>query len=248
MSISSELKRTSLLLIAVFSIIHLSAQDVTLSGYIKDASNGETLIGATARIVESGKGVVSNEYGFYSISLEPGVYSFEASYLGFQDQSFELDLSTSNQSFDIELLSGSEIIEEVIISAEAKDKNVTEVEMSTEKLDIATIKSMPTLLGEVEIIRSIQMLPGVTSVGEGATGFNVRGGSIDQNLVLLDEAPVYNSSHLFGNSNAVAIAKRPPRLNPRTEKVSIESSLKKPSMSSLHSLFLMGPSSFSLFP
>ena len=87
---------------------------------------------------------------------------------------------------------------EVVVTAKEEDINVREVSMSVNKLDITTIKSMPTLLGEVEIIRSLQLLPGVNSVGEGATGFNVRGGSIDQNLILLDEAPVYNSSHLFG--------------------------------------------------
>lgn len=187
------------ILLSLFQITNLTGQDKnTLSGYIKDASNGETLIGATAFVKGTSTGVLSNEYGFYSISLDPGVYQIEFAYLGFQTKSLDIDLTTTKLSLDIELETESEVIDEIVISAEAKDKNVTEVEMSVEKLDIATIKSMPTLLGEVEIIRSIQMLPGVTTVGEGATGFNVRGGSIDQNLVLLDEAPVYNSSHLFG--------------------------------------------------
>ena len=197
MSISSVLKRTSLSIIAVFSIFHLNAQDVTLSGYIKDASNGETLIGATARIVESGKGVVSNEYGFYSISVPPGTYSVEYSYLGYIDQSIEIQLD-QNKKQDIELGTEAAQLVEVVVVGEAEDSKVTDVEMSVNKLDIATIKSVPTLLGEVEVIRSLQLLPGVSTVGEGATGFNVRGGSIDQNLVLLDEAPVFNSSHLFG--------------------------------------------------
>ena len=187
------------ILLSIFQITNLSGQEKnTLSGYIKDASNGETLIGATVFVKGTTTGVLSNEYGFYSISLDPDVYQIEFSYLGFQNQVLEIDLSQTKVSRDIELKTESEVIDEIVISAEAKDNNVSEVEMSVEKLDISTIKSMPTLLGEVEIIRSIQMLPGVTTVGEGATGFNVRGGSIDQNLVLLDEAPVYNSSHLFG--------------------------------------------------
>jgi len=183
----------------LFSILAIVAaqEDATLSGYIKDASNGETLIGATVFLKELGVGATSNEYGFYSLSIVPGTYQAEYSYLGFESQTKTIDLSTS-QKVDIELGDAAAILEEIVVTSEAKDRNVTRLEMSVNKLDIATIKSVPTLLGEVEIIRSLQLLPGVTTVGEGATGFNVRGGSIDQNLVLLDEAPVYNSSHLFG--------------------------------------------------
>ncbi len=168
-----------------------------INGYIKDASNGETLIGATAVVKGSTTGVASNEYGFYSLSLEAGTYEVVFEYLGFEPVTKTVELK-GNVKLDIELGEDAEILEEVVVLGEAADKNVTDLEMSTNKLDISTIKKMPTLLGEVEIIRSIQLLPGVSTVGEGATGFNVRGGSIDQNLVLLDEAPVYNSSHLFG--------------------------------------------------
>ena len=176
----------------------LTAQDkVTVSGYIKDGSNGETLIGATAYVKEIGVGATSNEYGFYSISVEPGNYQLEFAYLGFESQIQSVNL-LQNTKIDIELSEGGIDLEEVVVTAEPEDKNVTDIEMSVNKMDIATIQKMPALLGEVEIIRSIQLMPGVTTVGEGATGFNVRGGSIDQNLVLLDEAPVYNSSHLFG--------------------------------------------------
>lgn len=182
----------------LFSQIQVIAQtEVTISGYIKDAANGETLIGATAFLPEKEIGVSTNVYGFYSISVEPGTYQIEYSYLGFENQTLTVDL-TANKKIDIELLLEANELEEIVVKAEAEDKNVTEIQMSVNKLDIETIKSMPSLLGEVEILRSIQLLPGVSSVGEGASGFNVRGGSIDQNLVLLDEAPVYNSSHLFG--------------------------------------------------
>jgi len=175
----------------------LSAQKYSISGYIKDLSNGETLIGATAYIPSLAKGINSNEYGFYSLSLEPGEYEIEFSYLGFETTTKNVSL-TKNVKLDAELGYASEVIDEIVVTAEAADNNVSDIQMSVEKLDIQTVKKMPALLGEVEIIRSLQLLPGVTSVGEGATGFNVRGGSIDQNLVLLDEAPVYNSSHLFG--------------------------------------------------
>ena len=171
---------------------------VSLKGYIKDASNGETLIGATVLIKETGQGATSNEYGFYSVTLPPGNYTAEYAYLGFNSQTKQVNLNSSAVTIDIELIEEATSLDEVVITSEVLDENVSSVEMSVNKLDISTIKKMPSLLGEVEIIRSIQLLPGVTTVGEGASGFNVRGGSIDQNLVLLDEAPVYNSSHLFG--------------------------------------------------
>ncbi len=191
------MQKSLLLLLATIISISSFGQKVTLSGYIKDASSAETLIGATAYIYADAIGASSNEYGFYSISLDPGEYEVEFSYLGFETVVKKLELS-ENTKLDVELSLASTQIEEVVVLAEAEDQNVKDIEMSVNKLDINKIKSLPSLLGEVEIIRSIQLLPGVTSVGEGATGFNVRGGSIDQNLVLLDEAPVYNSSHLFG--------------------------------------------------
>lgn len=182
----------------IIGFLGLMAQDkVTLSGYIKDASNGETLIGATAFISELSQGITSNEYGFYSLSVPPGDYTVVFEYLGFEAQQQSVSLN-NNVTLSVELAQEASVIAEIVVVGEAEDLNVSDVEMSVNKLDIQTIKSMPTLLGEVEIIRSLQLLPGVTTVGEGATGFNVRGGSIDQNLVLLDEAPVYNSSHLFG--------------------------------------------------
>ncbi len=189
--------RISTFLLALLWIPFANAQDITLSGYIKDANSGETLIGATVVIDELKTGTNSNAYGFYSLSIPPGSYTFRVSYLGYTtfEQSLEL---TGDQTFDFELEETVVELEEVIISSEAADRNVTSLEMSVNQLNIQTIRKMPSLLGEVEIIRSIQLLPGVSTVGEGASGFNVRGGSIDQNLILLDEAPVFNSAHLFG--------------------------------------------------
>ncbi len=174
------------------------AQKLTISGYIKDSSNGETLIGATVTIKGGTAGAVTNEYGFYSLSLAPGAYTLIAGYLGYADKEIPIRLKDTNQKLDIELSEAGEQLQEVIVTAEEEDRNVKEVQMSVERLDMNTIQKLPTLLGETDVIRSILLLPGVSTVGEGAAGFNVRGGSIDQNLVILDEAPVYNSSHLFG--------------------------------------------------
>ncbi len=179
------------------SISLLAQEKTTVNGYIKDSQNGETLIGATVYVTELGLGTTTNEYGYYAIKLEAGSYNIEYSYLGYNTVVRSVTISAS-QSIDVELSEESIEVEEVVITAEAEDEKVTNIEMSVNKLDIGVIKKMPALLGEIEIIRSLQLLPGVTSVGEGASGFNVRGGSIDQNLILLDEAPIFNSSHLFG--------------------------------------------------
>ncbi|SDL09281.1 Outer membrane receptor proteins, mostly Fe transport [Catalinimonas alkaloidigena] len=174
------------------------AKKVTLSGYIKDARSGEVLIGATAFIQELENGAVTNVYGFYSLSVEPGTYTVIYSYVGFQNQTRTVDL-TADLTVNMELREQETQLDEVVVSAERLENNrVEQVEMSTAKLSMQQVKKMPQLMGENDIIRSIQLLPGVSSVGEGASGFNVRGGSIDQNLILLDEAPVYSSSHLFG--------------------------------------------------
>jgi len=169
----------------------------TVNGVVKDASNGETLIGATVYIKELKNGATTNEYGFYSLTLPQGSYSVDFSYVGFEliSQSVALD---KNTQLNIELNPEASQLEEVVVQAELEQANVQNLEMSTNKLEMKTILKIPTLLGEADVFRSLLLLPGVSTVGEGASGFNVRGGSVGQNLVLLDEAPVYNSSHLFG--------------------------------------------------
>ena len=180
--------------------LFLTAQDkeiITLSGYVKDAANGEAMIAATVTIPSLQVGGYTNDYGFYSLSIAPGTYNILFQYTGYQTLEKSLTL-THSTSLDIELQNTGVQLEAVVIESEAADQNVSSVEMSTTTLDIREVKKMPQLLGEVDIVRSIQLLPGVTTVGEGATGFNVRGGNVDQNLILLDESPVYNSSHLLG--------------------------------------------------
>lgn len=190
-------KNIFLLLFFSFSVSLFSQEKFTINGYVTDANAGETLIGVTIFVKELATGTTTNEYGFYSISLPPGNYNLEYSYIGLETKNEAINL-TENIKLDIEMGENVEELVEAVVTSEAEDRNVTELQMSVNKLDAATIKKIPSLLGEVEVLRSIQLLPGVSTVGEGAPGFNVRGGSIDQNLVLLDEAPVYNSSHLFG--------------------------------------------------
>lgn len=190
--------RLLLLSALLFFEIKLYAQEkVTINGYVKDAANGEDLFGANVLVRELGTGAVTNFYGFYSITLSPGTYTLEYRYVGYETLVKTIDLS-ENIRLDVEIVSEQQQLEEVVVSAEREDANVTSTEMSVAKLDIQTITKMPAFMGEVDVLKSIQLLPGVSTVGEGSSGFNVRGGSVGQNLVLLDEAPVYNSSHLLG--------------------------------------------------
>ncbi len=187
----------SLCAFSMFGFTANGQETFTISGYIKDASNGETLIGATVYVQEINGGVVSNVYGFYSITLPQGDYTLEYRYIGFENQVRQVSLNADSRQ-DIDLAEASAILEEVVVTAEKEDANVSELQMSVAELDIKSITKIPAFAGEVDIIKSIQLLPGVSTVGEGASGFNVRGGSVGQNLILLDEAPVYQSSHLFG--------------------------------------------------
>lgn len=170
----------------------------TLSGYMKDASNGEALVGATIYLKETGGGTTTNAYGFYSITVTAGSYTVEYSFIGYDKIVKQVTLD-KNIHTDIELVTGSEQLQEVEITAESNpNAAVQSVEMSMAKLDIKTIQKIPAFMGEVDVIKSLQLLPGVSTVGEGASGFNVRGGSVGQNLILQDEAPVYNGTHMLG--------------------------------------------------
>ena len=169
----------------------------TISGKISDQTNGESLIGATVFITELKTGTVSDIYGNFSITLKPGSYTVVISYIGYKPEVRKIDLS-QNITLNIELHVKQQDLPEVEVTAEKDDKNITAPEMSTVRMDMKTIEKIPALFGEVDIIKAIQMLPGVQSVSEGSSGFSVRGGAADQNLILLDEALVYNASHLMG--------------------------------------------------
>jgi len=172
-------------------------QKFTLSGYIKDAANGEAMIGATVLVQDANAGTTTNEYGFYSITLPAGNYQLKYNYLGYRSIAQDIELN-KNVRIDIELQSESTQLKEVEVTDERDRPAAQNPNMSVSKMDVSIMKKIPAFLGEVDVIKSILLLPGVSTVGEGASGFNVRGGSVGQNLIYLDEAPVYNSSHLLG--------------------------------------------------
>jgi outer membrane cobalamin receptor len=191
------MKEFILFIAALFFINKTFAQErYTLSGYVSD-ENGEMLAGVYVIIPNTSIGAVTNVYGFYSLTLAEGKYRIRYSFVGFQTRELEVDLST-DRKITVALLPEASAIEAVTITAKRKDENVSDVSMSTVQLPAKTIKKIPNLLGEVDVIKSIQLLPGVQSSVEGSSGFYVRGGNADQNLVLLDGATVYNPSHLFG--------------------------------------------------
>ena len=189
--------QTLIIFLFITPKVLFSQNSFTLNGYVNDSETGEVLIGATVYVNELKSGTVTNAYGFYSLTLTEGEYTIDFRYVGYESSSTNLSLDT-NKKLDIELISLDIQLQDVVVSDVAEDYNVSSIEMSTSKLDISKVAEIPTFLGENDIIKAIQLLPGVSSVGEGASGFNVRGGSVGQNLVLLDEAPVYNSSHLLG--------------------------------------------------
>ncbi len=173
-------------------------ENVTLSGYVRDGATGEHLIAATVYVKDNTSWAsITNQYGFYSLSLPAGKHELVFQYLGFKDRMIQLELN-ENRRYNLELEPDVITTQEVVVSSERKDKNVSSADLGTVDLDVESIKSLPALMGEVDILKTLQLLPGVQSSGEGNSGFYVRGGGPDQNLILLDEAVVYNSGHLFG--------------------------------------------------
>ena len=181
-----------------FSYHYSVAQEkFTLKGTISEEKSNESLIGVSVFFPEAQTGTSTNEYGFYSITLPKGTYKVVISYLGFETITKTIIL-TENSTQNFNLTDALENLEEVVITQNVESLNIKKPQMSINSLTSSTIKEIPVVLGEADIIKAITLLPGVTSAGEGSSGFNVRGGSADQNLILLDEATIYNSSHLFG--------------------------------------------------
>lgn len=190
--------RQFLLTILFFLSIQLySQQKFTLSGTVAEAASNETLIGVTIAVPELRTGVATNEYGFYSLTLPEGEYEVQISYLGYQDIITTISF-TEDQKINFQLAEQAEQLEEVVLIDDADKINIRKPQMSVSTMAVQTIKKIPVVLGEADVIKSILLLPGVTNAGEGSSGFNVRGGAADQNLILLDEATIFNSSHLFG--------------------------------------------------
>jgi hypothetical protein len=194
------------LLLAVFNPLLSTAQKVSLSGYMRDSASGESLISGTIYVKEANTGVQTNAYGFYSVSVPPGSYTVIYSYVGYGSITRRVSL-IADQSYNAMMVS-STLMKEVEITTGRKDANVKNTDMGTITLSMARIKKLPVVFGEVDILKTIQLLPGVQSAGDGNSGFYVRGGGPDQNLVLLDDAVIYNTGHLFGffsvfNSDAI---------------------------------------------
>ena len=169
----------------------------TISGYVKDRNTGEALIGATIYVRLLNTGATTNLYGFYSFSLPENSYKLEYSFMGYAPKEIKIELN-QNITVNAELGLRQEELSEVVITGQRNDDNVKKPEMSVVKMDVKAINRIPAFFGEVDLIKAIQLLPGVLTTSEGASGFSVRGGSPDQNLILLDEAVVYNASHLLG--------------------------------------------------
>ncbi len=182
-------------ILVVISIDSFSQQKYTISGFINDNENGESLIGVNVIVQEKLVGTTSNTYGFYSLTLPEGSYEISFTYIGFETLKQSVNLN-KNISLNIDLISSSTDIGEVTIVAE--ETVVERTQTSIVEVPVQQIKNIPALLGEVDVLKAIQLLPGVQSGGEGTSGFYVRGGGPDQNLILLDGVPVYNASHLFG--------------------------------------------------
>jgi hypothetical protein len=192
-----------MILVTLFAV---AQNKYTISGYAKDVQNGETLIGATITVKGNSKGITSNQYGFYSITLLDGNYELICSYAGYQPKITEVKLD-ADQSLNFDLITRS-ALQEVVITAKKTDGNVKNAQMGKFVLPIEQIKAIPAFLGEVDLLKTIQLLPGVRNAGEGSAGIYVRGGGPDQNLIMLDDAIVYNTGHLFGffsifNSDAI---------------------------------------------
>lgn len=186
----------------------VSAQErFTLNGYVKDSLTGESVIGATVAVNGQSKGVTSNQYGFYSITLDSGIYTINVSHVSYLGGSVQIDLH-SDQSHNFDIVSRSAALTDVVVYTKRRDANVKNAQMGKVDLSIGQIKNIPAFMGEVDILKAIQLLPGVRNAGEGNAGFYVRGGGPDQNLIMLDDAVVYNTGHLFGffsvfNSDAI---------------------------------------------
>ena len=186
-----------LIIATIFVAFAANAQKYSLSGYLRDSLTNEFLIGATVQVENTSFGSSSNAYGYYSITVNKGKVTLLVNYIGYEQKSLTIDVA-SNLTLDISLKEKITSLNEVVVFSTKKDRKIFSTDMSVEKISAKDIKQIPMVLGEADVIKSIQLLPGVSAPNEGSGGFNVRGGSADQNLILLDEAIVYNPSHLFG--------------------------------------------------
>lgn len=194
-----QLMRFFVFILLLTATVQLQAQTgkYTISGYIKDEASGEVLINATVSIPSAGVAVMTNAYGYYSVTLPGGNYTVLVTYSGYKAYQKEMKLN-GNMTMDMPLQSSAGNMQQVVITGEKKLRRTNTVGMGIQQLSVSQIKKIPAFMGEPDVVKALLTLPGVTTVGEGAAGFNVRGGNVDENLIIMDEAPVYNSSHLLG--------------------------------------------------
>ncbi|WP_416866645.1 MAG: TonB-dependent receptor [Imperialibacter sp.] len=183
-----------LLFCAFFS---LSAQNFQFKGYVKNSVTGEPIEGANVYVTNLSTGVITDSTGYFSMFLPQGTHAVEFTYVGFESKKRNIALNRT-VTINMNLEESSQLLQEVSVSGQVEDHNISSSEIGVSKMSMKTIEKMPSFMGEVDVMKSLLMLPGVSTVGEGTTGLNVRGGNIDQNLILLDDAPVFNSSHLMG--------------------------------------------------
>jgi hypothetical protein len=193
--------------ILFFQFTASAQKKITLSGYVKDARNGENLIGASIYLSDANMGTSSNIYGFYSLTVPEGKHKVQISYVGYKTNEYEIDLRTA-KILNCELQDALNELQEVVVSSKSADMNIKSTRIGAVDLDVKQTRVIPVVFGEQDLLKTLQLKPGVKAAGEGSSGFYVRGGSSDQNLILLDEAPVYNASHLLGffsvfNSDAI---------------------------------------------
>lgn len=205
------MKQLGLFFVYVLLSLSLAAQQVTLSGAVRDANSGVELVGASVSVVGSSIGTFTDAKGRYSISLPKGSYTIEYSYLGYKEYSITLQLN-DNQKKNVRLSPSAINIDNVVVTSTAKDYNISSTQVGAQTLSMQEIKMVPVLFGENDVLKTLQLMPGVKSAGEGGCGYYVRGGGSDQNLILLDGAPVYNASHMMGmfsvfNGDAIKDAK-----------------------------------------
>ena len=190
-------KKVLFLFFSCLTFLQLNAQKYVLSGYVRDGKTGEELLYATVGVKGTTLGTTTNAYGFFSITLPSGKYEIVYNFVGYSPKTVAVTLDKDQEQI-VQLETGEQVLQEVIVEAKARNENVTKNETGTVSLDIKEAKKIPVLMGEQDVLKTIQLLPGVKGSSEGNTGFFVRGGNADQNLILLDEAPVYNASHLLG--------------------------------------------------
>ncbi len=198
MYLCSPMKKALSILILLVAAMSLFGQSGRVTGVVRDAETGETLIGVAVYEPQLKKGVTTNEKGRYELDLPEGNRHLQFSYVGFKTYETGVTVGKKPKTLNVQLQPDVTNLNEVEITGKKPDRNVSEMAMSVQSLDMITIKKIPALMGEVDVIKTIQLLPGVQAASEGSSGFSVRGGGTDQNLILLDDAPIYNASHFLG--------------------------------------------------